>query len=254
MLTSLRAGAMLLRGTYVAARAHRATGHRVRRERAGRQRVRLVAHAFVNSITSDLVNQVVFFGDGGGNQFLDIAIDGGYQGQCSKCAADDGILLNNEDGDTIRGNTIQNVFDAGVEGLGILTNTVITGNRIVNAAFAGIGAYWCTHWQGNSVSGNDVSASPRAAYFDYEVDGAHCSSQGLPSQLFINNTITGNVLRASPPPDDGFGMAFKFGSGLTGPNVISGNNIGSLGIYVHPETAFVNGGGNTCGSGGNFVC
>jgi hypothetical protein len=62
------------------------------------------------------------------------------------------------DGDVVRDNTIMNVFDAGIEGVNAVTNTVIANNTVTNAILAGIGSYHCTHWASNTVNGNRVSS------------------------------------------------------------------------------------------------
>ena len=52
-------------------------------------------------------------------------IDGGWKGNLatwSMQGTDDGIVLDCENGDTIQNNTIANVFDAGFETVGLITN------------------------------------------------------------------------------------------------------------------------------------
>jgi hypothetical protein len=67
---------------------------------------------------------------------------------------DDGVVLVDEANDTIPGNTINNVFDAGIEGIDVVQNTAVAQNTIANAGNGGIGSYWCASWTGDVISSN----------------------------------------------------------------------------------------------------
>lgn len=204
---------------------------------------------------------VVTFSGGSRNQVLDNVLDGGYHGHDlsghgndESGGADDGVILDNETGDTVQGNTIMNVFDAGVEGLDSVTGTTIAGNTITGAVFAGIGSYWCTHWQGDTISANIVSQSVQAILVGYSV-GTKCAHPPGPAGLFADNTIADNVLRnyliGGYP---GISIRLPSIADMVTNNVIRNNDVGSANIFVLPLSGFTNGGGNVCGVNGNFAC
>ena len=191
------------------------------------------------------------------NSVLDCTIDGGYTGSGVANAGDDGILLTDETSDRIEGNTIQNVFDAGIEGVDVVANTVIANNTIINAANAGIASYWCTSWTADTVSGNTDSGSTNLVNFTYQV-GRNCPDATTPG-AFINNGFTGNVLR-NPRPNGptGGAMRFDFGNLLAAAvfgNLIQNNDMGGApGPYTVPASGFVDGGGNICAPSANSFC
>ena len=196
---------------------------------------------------------------GSDNQLMGNVIDGRYHGQCSQCGSDDGILVDNEAGDVLSGNRIVNVWDEGVEGVNAVTATTIADNTIVNAAFAGIGSYWCTHWQGDTITGNAVSQSPKAINVVYNPQGGGCASPA-PSGLFSGNTIANNTLRdpvANPQSSSFIGLLVDVVSGpapgAASDNVLQGNDLGAYGIVLRPATAF-SVSGNTCGAAGTVAC
>jgi hypothetical protein len=185
------------------------------------------------------------------NAVLSNTIDGGYTGSGIANGGDDGILVIDETNDRIDGNTIQNVFDAGVEGVDVVANTTITNNTIVNAADAGIASYWCTSWTGSSVIGNTVSRSTTLVYFKYQVGSRQCPNPSTPG-AFTNNLFSGNVFRDPLPINPPDAMWFDFSmlpASSVSNNLIQGNDMGTqLGPYTVPASGFINGGGNTCAS------
>lgn len=202
---------------------------------------------------------VVIFQDGGQNQVIGNTIDGGYHGHdlgglgADGPGADDGVTLRTETGDLLQGNTIQNVFDAGIEGADTVHATTIANNSISHAIVAGVGSYWCTDWDSNTISGNTISDSEAAIVITYEV-GPNCGA-GAGAGRFSNNTLTGNSLQ-NPLPLDGVGLLIKLtqlGESVTS-NVISGNNVGATAIELAPSSGFSDGGGNTCASGSTITC
>ena len=189
----------------------------------------------------------------GGNQALQNVIDGGYDGSGRNgFGQDDGIVLADESGDTVQGNTIRNVFDAGVEGVDFVHNTTIANNIIVNAGTDGVGSYWCTNWEGNSINGNNVSQSPLLSILEYDV-GKACINQGQIGS-FRNNQVVNNTLRSpvqgifSVPFVTGLHIFFdNLGQGAVSNNLIAGNDFGAqAGPVLSPIAGFVNGGGNIC--------
>lgn len=148
---------------------------------------------------------VVGFSDGGGNQAIGNTIDGCYAGNDltgqgnDAPGADDGIILNNEIGDTIRDNNIMNVFDAGIEGVSSVTSTTISNNTVTHAVDNGIASYWCTDWENNTIAGNSISGSEAAVWITYGT-GTRCGNTPSPFGRFVGNTPPRRRLEAGPSP------------------------------------------------------
>jgi len=132
--------------------------------------LKLIGNTISKNPSSNKGPAVVDVAGGQNHVISNNTLDGGYHGRDLSGAGhdagptdvDDGILLIDTTGDTISGNSIANVFDAGIEGANGLRNAVISNNTISNAIFAGIGSYFCTAWEGNTISGNTVSQSESA--------------------------------------------------------------------------------------------
>jgi hypothetical protein len=195
---------------------------------------------------------------GTNNEVAQNAVDGGYDGSGNLSGLDDGIVLFDEANDTIQGNTISNVFDAGIESVDIAQNTAIVQNTIVNAGTAGIASFWCTNWTGNVIDENRISVSPAVLEVVYHSDQTKC---GFPITVggFTNNQIVGNRLLS--PTANGqapAGMSIVLDSlsaASVSNNVIQGNDLGSqYALVLRPATGFMNGGGNTCAPGSNPFC
>jgi hypothetical protein len=95
-----------------------------------------------------------------------------------------------------------------------------------------------------------------AMNFYYDVGLLQCGSE-TPSDLFTNNTIANNTFRnPMPVPPDGLALVFQFvqGNPTSSSNVLQGNDMGTLGIFVAPTQSFIDGGGNVCGPAGTFTC
>jgi Right handed beta helix region len=200
----------------------------------------------------------VIFRGGGSNRLLENTIDGGYDGAVGGTAGqDDGVVIVDEVNDVIEGNTIANVWDAGIEGLDVVANTVISNNVIVNAGAAGISSYWCTNWTGNTVSGNTVSRSPNLVFFNHQSSTSKCQVKDTPL-AFANNRITGNAFRDRKAGGAEASMYFYFptaGADEVFNNLIQDNDMGTApGPYVVPEAGFIDGGGNICGGFFNAFC
>lgn len=191
------------------------------------------------------------------NAVLGSLIDGGYDGRGGINGQDDGILIGDQTNDRIDGNTIQNVWDDGIEGLDVIANTVITNNTIVNTGSAGIGAAWCTSWSGNRVASNTVSRSPNLMYFYYNVNFAKCLDTSTPG-AFADNRMVGNVFRDVVPGGADGAMYFlldKIPASSVSNNLIQGNDMGNApGPFTVPTSGFLNGGGNICSSPLNPFC
>jgi hypothetical protein len=204
----------------------------------------------------------VIAANGHNNKITGNTIDGGWKGARTPFGAqgtDDGIVLSNDDNDTVSTNSIANVFDASVEGAGILTHTVIAGNLFTNTS-AGVGSYWGTSWTGNQVRGNHLSGAIYLTLIVY--DGNSISGYAPVSSInFLDNSFDGNVFES--PVITNFAnvasMVISFAgigqdtTGLPlpthlGQSSISNNVLPSsiAAFYLLPAADFLNGGGNVC--------
>ena len=194
---------------------------------------------------------------GGNNQVVGNTIDGGYDGSGNIVGQDDGVILTNETDDVIEGNTIQNAWDAGIEGTDAVSNTRIVNNVIDNIGSTGISSYWCTAWTGNTVSGNVVTRAPGLVRFIYRVSETKCLNTSTVG-LFLNNRFVGNrfALPLSLQQSRG-SMNFDLPhiAGRVENNLIQDNDMGTAdGPYVDPASGFINGGGNTCAGYSSVFC
>ncbi len=216
-------------------------------------------------LDSNIILPAVDFGYGvvllGGhdNRMHHNAITGTYPGRnvpSIAYGADDGILLYEESADTISDNAIANVFDAGIESVGALSATVITGNRVDNAGFTAIGSWYGTSWTGNRVAGNTISNAPALLYVDYETD-ADLQFARLDTIRFVGTAIVGNTLtsRVALPPNAGaveasivvdFGSLAEGPSPLPLPRNVSGDTVADNELpsqiaqtYLVPASGFV---------------
>jgi hypothetical protein len=71
----------------------------------------------------------------------------------SGVGVDDGILIQDENADTIIGNTISNTYDAGIETSGVVGVSTFSGNNISKTVVGIGGWYWMGFWD-NNVAGN----------------------------------------------------------------------------------------------------
>lgn len=228
---------------------------------AGAQSAAIMSNNFDNFASSAFY--AVYLAGGADNEVSGNTIDGGYDGQPNNDGLDDGVILINETGDQVENNTIRNCYDTAVEGLGTLTSTTISANVGVNIGIAGIGAYWCTHWTANTVSGNDISRSPALLHIEY-LTGPRCVAP-QPQAGFSDNQIVNNRFRDPAPGVQSIGsaprmyIAFTASAGASA-NLIAGNDFGAEpGPQLSPLSGFVDGGNNVCASlssssQANFPC
>ncbi|HVM95848.1 MAG TPA: IPT/TIG domain-containing protein, partial [Candidatus Acidoferrales bacterium] len=192
--------------------------------------------------------------DGHGNVFEGNSIDGSAIDPASgdNKGSDDGFLLDSASNDTITGNDIQRVWDAGAETIGYSYSTLITGNNIAHAWVDGVGAYgfYQTSWFNNSVTDNTLDDSGNLIYI---TDGT--TPDGELNTYFKYNTFDGNVGTHA----NGFAGTYDRGESrieITRPETISGenrvtNNKFATGPYYAPNllpaSAFTDFSNNSCG-------
>ena len=217
---------------------------------------------------SAFISSEVYFIDGQNNRILNNTIDGGWDGALGSTyqhqGTDDGVIINNEIGPVIDGNTIQNIFDAGVEP-GVSDAPIratIQNNTIVNAGYTGIGGYYVRGWDNSVFRNNTVRHSPSLLYFTLSgTPNSGIQSMTLTNCQFLDNTLIDQV--ALPPVYGGqmtsvFAVNYLAG-GLpftVSGNLVRGNNFGTAGIApsLQPLAGFIDGGGNICRTGGSLAC
>jgi len=213
------------------------------------------------TINQTVIGEAISLQGGTNNQVRQTTVTGGYDGSLSRTGTDDGIVLTNETGDDIEGNTISGFYDAGVEGIGVVANTTVANNTLTNLGLTGVGAYWCTNWTGNVIRGNSVSMAAELAYVFYNT-GTLCGTTTAPP-AFSGNHIVGNIFRnpmqgAIGPPNASPRM-FVSMTGTVGGNLVQNNDFGpNDGPELVPLSGFIDGGGNICGPLNpvlsNFAC
>lgn len=137
---------------------------------------------------------------GSNNKIIKNNIDGGWDGiHNNQIGADDGIIITDEAGDVINDNVIRNNWDCGIETGGIISNTEMINNTILNNDICGIGAWHANSWTGNTVSNNLIDRAPIMFLFYRDVG---LRQQGFDPELhirpadtkmyFLNNTFKNN--------------------------------------------------------------
>jgi hypothetical protein len=214
-------------------------------------RVRFTGNTVTFDRTKPAASGIVALYFGSGNTVSGNQLDGGWDGNVSNWGnqgADDGIQLTNESGDVVQDNTIRNAWDAGIEGVGVVNNTLIATNVIANIGYAGIGSYHGTNWTGDTIRGNQVTQSPSLACIEFSDNR---QSAQVSTAVFQNNLFENNLFRSptARPPSFGGGIppallirldppaAFPV---IAGNNVIRNNDLGApaSGLLLFPEAAF----------------
>ena len=204
---------------------------------------------------------VIYVAGGQNNVITNNTLDGGYHGSdqsgqghdAASSNTDDGIVIIDATGDTISGNAISNVYDAGIEGVNGVRSSTITNNSITNALYAGISSYHCTAWDGDTISGNTVAQSETALEFVWQKDAKCDTARNPPSSpSFTNNTMTNNSLTGPVGAYYAVYITFDAGSAVSG-NSYSNNRIQGP-VLLSPLSGFSVGGGNSCSPGGNIHC
>jgi hypothetical protein len=126
------------------------------------------------TIADEIDSLIEFWDDGANNQAtynsLDglgtVVLNGGYVGGPAEQGggADDGIVLWNQQDSIVDHNTIINVFDTGVEGVGTITSVQITNNLIMGASESAIGGWWDSQKQayGFQMTGSTIANNSSA--------------------------------------------------------------------------------------------
>jgi parallel beta-helix repeat protein len=205
------------------------------------------------------LGELIALDSGSNNRVINNTLTGGYDGGRANVGTDDGIVIFNERGDTVDGNSISNFYDAGFESVGALTDTRLTNNTMSNLGVGGFGAYWCSAWTNNLVEGNRVTSAPWLVRIFYDT-GQKCFGPIVPA-AFSGNQFVANLFRDPAlgtstflPPAMSITMP-----GLVENNLIQGNDLGTANApQLSPLSGFIDGGGNLCGpllpALSNFPC
>lgn len=168
------------------------------------QRIRVARNRMTAPFPEQLTGSVFWSVDGADNEVVDNVLDGAWNRVrdpgVARLGADDGILLFDERGIRISGNTITNVWDCGIENVGLLADATIERNRISNAAYCGIGGWYWSSVRNVVFAENDVRESC-AAFLFRRVNGLRAGAQSRfsdrpPEDLvyFQGNRFEGNRL------------------------------------------------------------
>jgi len=181
--------------------------------------------------------------NGSANMFSGNHIDGGWDGSADdydKVGLDDGFNIRWENGDQVTDNTINNVWDTGIETVGAIRNLTISGNQIDHTQVSAIGGWWSSSWNGVTIANNTANDVPTFLNFFYSQDQEHGPA---PKTLaFENVKVLNNTLTNARPPLPGFPntsvnvnlVPWYIQTGENGPstilygnNQLSGNNFDS---------------------------
>lgn len=188
----------------------------------------------------------------------------------SKIGLDDGIVIDDESGDIIESNDLQNFWDCPIETNGLIQNTRISSNKMNNSGICGVGAWYYSSWRSNTVSNNLIDRAPvmflfrrsyglregdSAVYFENNkftsnrftnpIEGRKGSGVGiLYSSIFslvdVGGAINGESRQAerTPAPSD---FVIKN-------NIFTNNDFGmkQLAPLIEPQSLAVDGQGNKC--------
>jgi Right handed beta helix region len=141
---------------------------------------------------------------GSNNTMVQNQIDGQGSASSDPYGADDGIVIEDESGDVLAGNTIRNTWDTGIETLGNIVDLHIKSNTIANVAYAGIGGWYWNSWKDVRVIDNTVSNTPQlfALLRICGLRPQNWDGHGAPADTavyFQGNLFSGNQFDGSEP-------------------------------------------------------
>lgn len=174
---------------------------------------------------------------------------------------DDGIQVETPSvqGLHIRNNIISNVFDCGIEFVGVITGATVASNAVTNAGNFLVGAFYGygdipLQITGSTFTGNSaMGIGNHWGLFGFDPIQPELES----GSQFTDNTISNNTAPSSQDESSFGGPATIFGTASG--NTLINNNFGSK-AYVdfYPSTGYTDGGGNICQAtlpaGGVITC
>ncbi len=213
------------------------------------------ANTFSQSSTSATESEPLASILGADNMVVDNNINGDAT-SANELGADDGMELGTSSGaendDVVANNSIQNVYDAGIEALGMIANTTISNNTIKSAYYTGFGEYYNTSLVDDTIANNTITQSPDL----FQLYTALFEPGPTPTQYLLDNVISGNVLSQPnssrgtiPAADEAPWTTPPPAAVVAGGNVLSNNNFGTTlsAPQFDPTLSFV-------GTASNNVC
>jgi Divergent InlB B-repeat domain len=117
-------------------------------------RVMLSSNTLVSQTRGSAITPALIISNlGSDNQIVDNVMDGKWVGS-GQTETDDGVVITDESGDDVSGNTISNVFDCGIETVGVIANATINDNNITRTGFCGIGGWYYNSLKASTISRN----------------------------------------------------------------------------------------------------
>lgn len=186
------------------------------------------------------------------SSLIDGKSDGVFRGFNGSIGADDGIVIKDESGDIIQGNTLQNFFDCAIENIGKMFDAKIVGNKASNAGVCFLGGWYWSSVKGIVVKDNTVSDTPTLFYFFRQY-----SLKPNEKYVYFQNNIFENNKMSNPKLNTSFSMASKMVFNgtfvpmqkyLLGNNILRNNDFSKFNgpLRVAPANVITDGGGNIC--------
>jgi hypothetical protein len=177
---------------------------------------------------------------------------------------DNGMAIQDETGNIIEENFIENVFCTGIETAGVILQTKIRNNIIKNTGNCGIGGWYWNSWKENTIENNEVYDSPRIFAF-HRVYGLRTTENEVYFQdnIFIDNAFINpkptssfapesmyiDILsQVGRPPDSPNERTIQPDDMITGNNFFRNNDFTKISPapVFNPKEMIVDGGGNIC--------
>lgn len=161
-----------------------------------------------NTLTGHITLQGALIGSnyGAHTRILANSLDGMWDGRPetglagTREGADDGMVISDESDLRVEANVIRNVWDCGIETVGLISHSSFRGNHIVKGGLCGIGAWYWSSLLGNTFADNTVERSGNLFQLTraYGLRAASVmSGHALPADslvYFKDNVFEGNVL------------------------------------------------------------
>jgi hypothetical protein len=156
------------------------------------------------SCSLSICGSLIAFQSGSSNAAVSNKIDGkaGVDAPIHSPGSDDGVLLFDETSDLVQSNTIQNLWDCGLETYGEVASATISKNTITNASTCGIGGWYYLSLSNSTIANNTVNGSGDLFTFwrIYGLRPAGWNGPNSPAETgvyFTNNTFTSNTFTNS---------------------------------------------------------
>jgi hypothetical protein len=197
---------------------------------------------------------LIISANGSNNLIASNSLNGRWDGQgLDNVGADDGIILVSETGDRVASNTIDLVFDCGIETVNLIQDTVFTDNIVQGAGNCCVGEFRALSWLNNQVLNTQCSGTANMFVFTRDFPLQPNES----TVFFANNTFKNNVqTNQQPDPSVVAFSLFNLASiGIPPAQLDIANNVFTGNTFVGPTPEFLpdsiatDGGGNICAKG-----